>query len=178
MENDKSNIGVGCMRGAVLALPLLFIIPITVWYEYTFLWGFLSFVIGAVILIYVMNSTKSLTVADVVLPLIISLVAAVIFAPISLLAGNFFSIVTCTLAGLMLSVALGLYKAGKLYGSFLILPILCFVYEILPIDLPTDIDNIIGLAANGVNIALSCIIKPVIGHVIDRNHNEVNKHLE
>jgi hypothetical protein len=40
------------------------------------------------------------------------------------------------------------YKTGTIQSSgWLILPFLTFLYEILPIDLPTDLDNILGLSA-------------------------------
>jgi hypothetical protein len=162
MKDQEKNVGVGCLRGAVLALPLLVILPIAVWYEYKFLYGLLSFLGGACILVYLVNSAKKLTSIDIVSPTVISLISAIIFAPVGLFAGNFFSPITCILAGLMLSVGLGLYKAKKIYSWCLIVPTLCFIYEILPIDLPTDIDNIIGLSANGVNIFISHYIKPVI----------------
>jgi len=164
MKSQESNAGVGCLRGAVLALPMLVVLPGAVWYEFSFLWGLLSFVAGIIVLVIIMNSAKNLTVADVALPLILSIISAIIFFPVGLLAGNLFSIVTCILAGLMLSVGLGLYKAGRIYSWCLVIPTICFIYEILPIDLPTDIDNIIGLGANGVNIFIANIIKPAIGN--------------
>jgi hypothetical protein len=163
MQDQEKNVGVGCLRGAVLALPLLVILPIAVWYEYKFLYGLLSFLGGVAVLVYLVNSAKKLTAIDVALPVVISLISAIIFAPVGLFAGNFFSPITCILAGLMLSVELGFYKAKKIYAVYLILPTICFIYEILPIDLPTDIDNIIGLCANGANIFRSHFIQPVIG---------------
>jgi len=165
-NNRESNAGVGLLRGAVLALPLLVILPIAVWYEFTFLWGFLSFLAGIVILGYIMNSAKHLTTLDIVLPFVLSIISAIIFFPVGLIAGNLFSAVTCILAGLMLSVGLGLFKAKRIFGWCLVVPTMCFIYEILPIDLPTDIDNIIGLGANGVNIFIYSIIKPAIGNNI------------
>lgn len=160
-STQEKNVGVGCLRGAVLTLPLLVILPIAVWYEYKFLYGLLAFLGGLVVLVYIVNSSKGLTAIDVALPTVISLISAIIFFPVGLLAGNFFSLVTCILAGIMLSVGLGFYKAKKIYAWCLIVPTLCFIYEILPIDLPTDIDNLIGLGANGVNIFVANILKPV-----------------
>lgn len=160
MKNQSTNMGVGCLRGAVFAIPLLIILPIAVWVEYKFLYGFLAFLGGLITLIIVVNSAKNLTAIDIVLPFVISLISCVIFFPVGLFAGNFFSFVTCPAAGLMLSVGLALYKAGRLPSFFLIVPTLAFIYEILPIDLPTDIDNIIGLGANGVNIFVKSIFFP------------------
>ena len=98
--------------------------------------------------VVIVNNSKTLTIVDCVLPIVISLIAAFMFSPIALISGNLFSIGTCIFSGVLLSVGLVLYKLDKIKGTFLILPMLTFVYELFPIDLPTDLDNILGLSVS------------------------------
>ena len=92
-----------------------------------------------------------LTMIDCLIPVIISLLCGIAFLPISLVAGNLFSPATCIFSGLLLSMGLWAYKSGKIQSpGWLALPFLTFFYEILPIDLPSDLDNLIGLSATTV----------------------------
>ena len=40
---------------------------------------------------------------------------------------------------------------GHIGWGYLVLPFLTFAYEILPIELPTDLDNILALSGTTVN---------------------------
>lgn len=97
---------------------------------------------------FIATQIKGLTVLDCLIPFFVSLVSGVIFAPVSLFSASVFSIATCIYSGVLLSATLFLYKAQKVSVGYLVFPFLVFMYEILPIELPTDIDNILALSGN------------------------------
>lgn len=106
----------------------------------------------AVFMMKLIDKTASgLTVVDCLLPLLISIVCGVVFAPIALFSASVFSFATCIYSGLLLSLTLFSYKYRSLDDKYLIMPICVFVYEILPIELPTDLDNIFALGGNTIN---------------------------
>ncbi len=110
--------------------------------------------------VYLMNNAKNLTVVDCILPLPIGAISALLFAPVSLFAGSVFSAATCLGASLLLSIMLLMYRAKKIYGGMLVIPFLVFIYELLPIELPTDLDNFLCLGGNGVNFIASLVFTP------------------
>lgn len=111
-----------------------------------------SLMVGMSLIVLMLRVGKSgLSVLDCFAPFVLSLFAAVAFAPISLFAGNLFSVATCTMAGLLMTLSLFVYRTGKCGPGFLIMPFLTFVYEMLPIDLPTDIDNFLALSGSGLS---------------------------
>ena len=94
------------------------------------------------------RSKSGLTSLDCFLPLGISLVSGIVFSPVGLFAGNLFSPATCIFSGILLTLGLWAYKTGRIpSGGWLVLPFLTFLYEILPVDLPSDLDNVLGLSA-------------------------------
>jgi hypothetical protein len=150
---------VGCLRGVILfpvGLLLSILIGIASGQSFGILRGIIIviviFIICNAIILFIINKSKTLTIVDCVLPFIISIIAAFIFAPTALFAGNLLSIGTCIFSGVLLSLGLILYKLDKINGAFLILPMLTFIYEILPIDLPSDLDNIIALGVNTLDL--------------------------
>lgn len=170
----------GILRGVLLfptGLILSILIGIASGQSIGTLWGviigILVFIICVVIVIYMMNRSKNLETFDCVLPAIISIIAAFVFSPVAIFSGNIFSIGTCIFSGVLLSVGLFLYKSDKIHGAFLLVPMLTFLYEILPIDLPTDLDNIIGLSANTLDMATGGILQQVRQHLVAKNEPEL-----
>ncbi|MBO5905304.1 MAG: hypothetical protein J6Q84_02665 [Kiritimatiellae bacterium] len=97
------------------------------------------------------KNCTGLSITDCFLPTIISIFSGIVFFPVSLFSGNLFSPATCIISGVLLTVALFGYRSGKIDSAgWLVLPFLTFIYEILPIDLPTDLDNLLGLGATTV----------------------------
>lgn len=117
--------------------------------------------------VYLMNNAKQLTVSDCIMPLPIGALSAFLFAPVGLMEGNFFSVATCLGASLFLTIMLFLYKSKKIGAKWLILPFLVFIYELLPIDLPTDLDNFLSLGGNGVNLLLAKLFSPANKNLIE-----------
>lgn len=115
------------------------------------------------------NSTyEGLTITDCLLPIIISIVSGIVFFPISIFAGNLFSPATCIISGALLTVALFGYRSGKIDSAgWLILPCLTFIYEILPIDLPTDLDNFLGLGTATVADVIALCKTPQFSRLPD-----------
>lgn len=110
--------------------------------------GLVFFVISGIIAAMLVNRGGKLTVADCVIPTILSIICGIVFAPIQIFLGSVFSAATCIFSGVLLSTGMLLYKHGRMKGWALVLPSLTFVYELLPIELPTDLDNIFALGGS------------------------------
>ena len=141
----------GCL-GGIVALVFSILSGIAIgrglgWFA-GILAGFVILVALGIVVGKLMNSEKGITTADCIIPLVISLISGIVFMPIGLISGNLFSGATCIISGALLCFCLWLRKKGCMAEWSLIMPTLTFIYEILPIDLPTDLDNIIGLAAS------------------------------
>jgi hypothetical protein len=181
MKQEMKSAGeVGCLR-AVLAASISFGITMSIGiavYKSFGIWQTVVAVIAslcicAIIVWRIANSAKRLTVFDCAIPLFISIIAGVIFAPISLFTASIFSSFTCIGAGIFLSLGLFLYRKGELSGYFLILPTLTFIYEILPIELPTDLDNLLALGADSANFILAGIFRKIkMGGLIERDSKD------
>ena len=93
--------------------------------------------------------TSGLTVQDCLIPSILSILCSIVFLPMKLISANFFGPAECIFSGIVLSVCLFGYRAGRIKNPYwLTLPFLTFFYEILPINLPTDLDDLLALTAN------------------------------
>lgn len=96
-------------------------------------------------------SKSGLSLVDCFIPLIFSIVFGVIFMSIQLFAGSFFSAATCIFSGALMTVGLICYRCGRIGNPWYLLPIaLTYFYELLPIELPTDLDNILSLGGSTV----------------------------
>lgn len=171
MENNMQNNGeeksavsgiVGLLRGAIAFCASIVIAMssgIVLAMKYGTGKGILA---GAGILIalisvsiYLMNNAKKLTLADCILPLIIGAMSAFLFFPISMAGMSIFSVGTCMGASLLLTIMLFMYKSGRIKAGWLVIPFLTFLYELLPVELPTDIDNILCLSGSAVNLIMA-----------------------
>ena len=173
----------GCLRGILLTCTNIVVSIIISAYTVVngggiikgVLFGILFFIAFLIISFIIVNKTKQLTISDCILPLIIGTISAVVFAPISFLQLSFFSSVTCLAASLFLTITLFMYKIGRVSGGWLIFPFLVFLYEILPIEFPTDIDNILCFGGNITNLTFSLIFGKAIlnknseGKLLDDN---------
>lgn len=112
-------------------------------------------VVGSLARLLISKTTKGLSLMDCFIPTIMSLCSGILFAPIALFSGSLFSAATCIVSGILFSITLVLYRSGKIGTGYLILPGLTFVYEMLPIELPLDLDNLIGLGVSSVNTVLA-----------------------
>lgn len=161
VEEQASRTVVGCLRGVISACAGLLLAAFigigagnatNVWMGIAV--GGISALLFLSISAWLMNTARTLTVLDCILPIPIGLISSILFAPISLMGLSIFSIATCTGAAAFLSVALFMYRAKRITGGWLIMPFLVFVYELLPIEIPGDIDNFLALGGNATNMML------------------------
>jgi len=125
--------------------------------------GLVLLVVSIGFTIYWTASVKTLTLWDCLLPLPLGVLSSLLFAPWSLLLNaSVFSAVTCMCAALFLSMTLLLYRARKIDGKWLIFPFLVFVYEMLPIEFPSDLDNVLSFGGNIVNTIAAFSFSPVV----------------
>ena len=105
------------------------------------------FFILAIILIVLFNkfSDKKITNFDLMLPLIISFISAICFLPFSFFQAEIFSSATCLISGIFMSIALYKLKNDMIHKSAVMIIFCTFLYEILPISLPTDLDNFLSV---------------------------------
>lgn len=150
---------VGVLRGCLMALVApIFSIAFGIGMAKRFgtgegvLSGLALFVVFVVIIVKVINRGGTVTTFDCIVPTILSIIAGIAFAPIQLIEGSVFSVATCIMGGAIFSTALWLYKNGRLSSWALILPALSFFYEMLPIELPTDLDNFFSLGGAATSI--------------------------
>ncbi len=126
--------------------------------------GFLAFLLLIVMSIFISaragESREDISGVDLVLPILLSVFAGIVFFPIGAVFGNLFSVFTCIGSGLLLSGSLLAYKHDHLHGAFLTLPYLTFFYEILPVDFPTDLDNVIGFGGSAVSLLIGKLVHP------------------
>ncbi len=115
------------------------------------------FIVGKILASLIDVSTKELTIIDCLMPSIVATICGIIFFPISLFSGSLFSIGTCIFAGILFTLSLFMYRTGKIGSGYLILPCLTFLYEILPIELPTDLDNFLSLGGSFVSTVKSYV---------------------
>ena len=100
--------------------------------------------------------TSGLTIQDCLIPSILSILCSIVFLPMKLISANFFGPAECIFSGILLSVCLFGYRAGRIKNPYwLTLPFLTFFYEILPINLPTDLDDMLALTASTFNSYLA-----------------------
>jgi len=97
--------------------------------------------------------TRRLTLLDVFLPLIFSVVWSAILAPFSL-GSDLFTAPAAIGAGLLLTLCLwNTYHENGASRRWLILPILVYIYEMLPVNIPGPFDDYFALSGD-----LACVI--------------------
>ena len=92
-------------------------------------------------------------------PIIISVVCGIIFWPFRAVEGDPFSLPMCIMSGVMLTYGLFLSRSGRLKDNrWLVIMVLTFIYECLPINLPATIDDVLALSTSGINFFLMHIV--------------------
>lgn len=92
-------------------------------------------------------------------PIIISLVCGIIFWPFRTAEGDPFSPLMCIISGVMLTYGLFLSRFGRLKDNrWLVIMVLTFIYECLPINLPATIDDVLALSTSGINFFLMHVV--------------------
>lgn len=166
--DGEASESTGCLRGCLVACISPAVgVGFGVWYGINIgVWNGILGGLGAFVLTIIVGAIVStvkgkLTYVDCVIPFIVSVVCAVVFAPIALFTVSFFSWTTCMAAGLIFTNGLVLYKRGRIHKGWLILPALSFMYECLPVDLPTDLDNVLAVGGSAL-----CVFGNAIKHSV------------
>ena len=112
--------------------------------------GVILFVILAGIAIALFNkfSTDKITNFDIILPAIISLGSAACFWPLRFLRAELFSSASCIMSGVILSMAFYKLKNDMIHKASVVIIFCTFLYEISPISLPLDLDNLLSLGTS------------------------------
>lgn len=93
------------------------------------------------------------SVGQCFIPIGISVLCGLIFTPIRFAEADVFSLPMCILSGIMLTEGLLVYRSGRLKNArWLAIMVITFIYECVPINLPTSFDDMFALSANGVNM--------------------------
>ena len=168
--NNRPVANMGIVRGVSLfvcspSLALAF--GIFVGYNHGWGWGVIWGLVALIMLVvYAIKMGTSLsfgevTVWDCILPVVVSIICGITFAPVHLFAANFFSAFTCIGAGIFFSIALIMYRVGALESWALYLAMATFLYEALPINLPTDLDDFLCFGGSGAGLILGRIKKKI-----------------
>ncbi len=126
-------------------------------------WGFVGLIVLVVQAIKMGTSMTNceVTAWDCILPVIVSIVCGITFAPVHFFAANFFSVFTCIGSGIFFSIALIMFRVGALEPWALYLSMATFLYEALPINLPTDLDDFLCFGGTGVSLIVGRIKRQV-----------------
>ena len=173
MEMDGTNrpvANMGIVRGISLFVcspSLALALGIFVGYNHGWGWGVIWGLVALIMLVvYAIKMGTSLsfgevTVWDCILPVVVSIICGITFAPVHLFAANFFSAVTCIGAGIFFSIALIMYRVGALESWALYLSMTTFLYEALPINLPTDLDDFLCFGGSGAGLIFGRIKRKI-----------------
>lgn len=102
--------------------------------------------------------TQRFTLFDVFLPVIFSVLWSAILAPFSL-GSDLFTAPAAIGAGLLLTLCLWkVYHEGGEGRRWLIFPILVYIYEMLPINIPGPIDDYFALTGDLASVILYQLI--------------------
>ena len=91
--------------------------------------------------------------------IIVSIACGIVFWPFRTAVGDPFSPLMCIISGVMLTYGLLLSRSGRLKDNrWLVIMVLTFVYECLPINLPATIDDVFALSTSGINFFLMHVV--------------------
>lgn len=92
---------------------------------------------------------RALSWAAVFLPVVLTIPWVMLLAPLKLIE-DVFSIPAAFAAAGLLTLVLAAVKRGRVPRKWIILPLLCWLYECLPITLPGPVDNILTVSGSGM----------------------------
>jgi len=104
--------------------------------------------------------TRRFTLLDVFLPLIFSVLWSLILMPFSL-GADIFAAPSAIGSGMLLTLCLWrVYHENGAGKNWLILPILVYIYEMLPVNIPGPIDDTFALTGDLACVLLQQIVAP------------------
>jgi hypothetical protein len=128
-----------------ISIPLAFLALLIFWIAYSWRAGFIAgasvlalCLIAATLMIFVV---KTISLVDVFLPLVFSVVWSVLLIPLSL-GEEIFTAPTAIGSGFLLTLCLWMVYHNNGKGkNWLIFPIIVYIYEMLPVNIPGPFDD-------------------------------------
>jgi hypothetical protein len=136
----------------VVSVPISFALGLSVWIGSNWKAGLITccctFAACLVIASVMAFFTRRLTLLDVFLPVVFSVIWSLILVPFSLSA-DLFTAPAAIGSGLLLTLCLWkVYHEGGEDRKWLIFPILVYIYEMLPVNLPGPFDDYFALTGD------------------------------
>lgn len=131
------------------------------WINWGFLVGFEVFV-GCFLLGFTFSAAsiffiKTLSTLDVFLPIPVSLVWCILILPLKV-STDLISPVTMVLSAFLLTYSLWMYKQRQMSKAWIVIPILMFLYEMLPVDFPGPFDDMLAVVGSTGSALLQSIV--------------------
>lgn len=124
--------------------------------------------------LYFILTMREIGWLDVFLPVPFAVVWTIMISPLllaGLFTGDIFHVPDFIGIALLLTLSLWMVKKGDMSHKWLIVPILSFIYEMLPVDIPGPIDDMFALSGAGI----SAVIQLLRGASIFSRRVEVDK---
>jgi len=142
----------------VVTVPVSLALGVAVWAGANWKAGLVTccctFAAGLVIATVMAFFTRRLTLFDVFLPVVFSVLWSLVLMPFSL-GADLFTAPAAIGAGLLLTLSLWkVYHEPGLSRRWLIFPILVYIYEMLPINIPGPFDDYFALTGDVASFIL------------------------
>lgn len=113
----------------------------------------IGFVISAVFIFFI----KTLSTLDIFLPIPIAVVWTIVLFPLKI-SIDLISPATMVLSAFLLTYSLWIYKLKGMSKNWIVLPVLMFLYEMLPVNFPGPFDDAFAAAGSAGNALLLSIV--------------------
>lgn len=124
------------------------------------------FGLGFIIAFSMLFFIKQFSTADVFLPIPVSIIWCIILLPFHLSSG-LFTAGTAIGSGFILSICLWMYKNGQMSKTWIIIPMIVYFYEMLPIAIPGPFDDAFAFGGSFVSLFIGRVVLGI------KNHSEV-----
>lgn len=158
-------------RSIVILLTSCFLglfFGIIVWINSGFLAGLnvlaVIFGLGFTVAVGLLFFIKRFSLVDVFLPIPVSVIWCIVLLPLHVSSG-LFTAATAIGSGFVLSFCLWMHRAGHMSKFWVILPMIVFLYEMLPVAIPGPFDDIFAFGGS----AISLFLGSVVFRIKDRN---------
>lgn len=144
----------------VFSIPASILAFLMVWIGTDWNWkiGLISacavVLIALIVALYFILTIEELGWLDVFLPVPFAIIWSIMMSPfllIGLITGDLFQTPAFMGTALILTLSLWMVKQGDMPHKWLIIPILSFMYEMLPIYIPGSFDNLFALGGAGIS---------------------------
>ncbi|MBF0407225.1 MAG: hypothetical protein HQM10_07720 [Candidatus Riflebacteria bacterium] len=146
------------------AVPLSLLAGIWMYFENGTIWGIrggiLTFIFLAVLAGLNLFFQKKISLLDVILPVPVAAIWSLALSFFSF-GATVFSAPTCIGAAFCLSFCLWKFREAE-NTNWLILPVVCFLYEMLPVNIPGPFDDYFAFGGAVTSVVILSIIGPQV----------------